>query len=118
MNNTELAGSVIIIEAKEPFVEWLNTISDNADFHLITKYSQESMNMEPQTYLVKELFTQADLQIYLDAHWFKLFKLQLLTWELDSVLWPQQLNRQMFDEWFGVKHSYMVTDLSVESDRE
>lgn len=106
-----LNRSLLIIEMKQPFVDWLNSIRDKEELKKQVVYTLDDVNDELATYLIPEIFDADDFEAFMERFWIMLFELQLSGWMLDEKLWPKQRTRKLFDQWFGLECSTLVHDL-------
>lgn len=103
--------SLLTIEAKAPFVEWLNSIRGEEELNLKLTHTVESVNEEVVAYLIPELVDEEDQELFLERFWVTLFELQLSGWIRDESEWPKKRTRKMFDSWFNCKFGSLVFDL-------
>jgi hypothetical protein len=106
-----LNRSILTIEAKQPFVDWLNSIREEEELEGQIVYTVDDVNDELTAYLIPAIFDSTELEDYLDHAWIMLFDLQLSGWMLEEMLWPQKRTRKMFDQWFSCKCSSLVLDM-------
>ena len=66
---------------------------------------------EPSVYLVEDLDFLEDFAHLIDEYWEWIFQEQLNGWMRDSELWPSELTRGMFLEWFDCELSTMIWDM-------
>lgn len=103
--------SVVILEFKQPYIDWINSIREEEELKKKIVYTMEEINDDPRAYLIPEISDPPDLEIFLERSWIMLFELQLSGWVLDEEPWPRKRTRKMFDQWFNVKCSSLVVDL-------
>ncbi len=103
--------SLLLIQMKQPYVNWANNISDRSKSEKETTHTLENINLEPQSYLIPEISDFEDFESFIDHSWRLLFELQLSGWSTDEKLWPQKRTKKMFNEWFDIKSSSLVIDL-------
>ena len=103
--------SLIIVRVKQPYVEWANHLSDRIESEKSNPYTIQSINEEPGTYLIPEIFDPEELEMYLDRTWILLFEKLLSDWTSDQTLWPKKRTFKMFTDWFEIQCSSVVYDL-------
>lgn len=103
--------SVLIINLKQPYIEWTKTLPDRTDMEKESPPTVEELNADPATYLIPEMLDDADFETYIEHSWVLLFELQLSGWIMDEKLWPKKRTRKMFNDWFDLKYSSLVVDL-------
>jgi len=101
--------SLLIVYAKEPFVEWLCSLpvpSEHADMFLGPK-TLESINRDPPCFLIPN---DCDPQDALE-HYFPIIIHELFSaWSTDENQWPDKFNLRTFKKWFDVKSSMIIHD--------
>jgi hypothetical protein len=103
---------VVVVRAKEPFVEWINRIS--ASEKEPTQFSLAEVNRDPHTFLIPHFDCVADAHEYLVGIKPLLFEMLLGGWYGDPELWPEDRTSEVFDEWFEVSIHTGVVDLAFE----
>ena len=66
---------------------------------------------DPSIYLVEAVECLEDFPDLVDENWEWVFKEQLNGWMRDPDLWPEELTREMFLEWFDCELSTMIWDM-------
>ena len=66
---------------------------------------------EPSIYLVEVVEFLDDFPDIIDKYWECIFQEQLNGWMRDPDLWPEELTRKMFLEWFDCELSTMIWDM-------
>ncbi|SFX31809.1 hypothetical protein [Marinospirillum alkaliphilum] len=102
-----LNRSAISVRLTQPFVDWINSLDASGE----EQVSLEDVNQEATTYLVPELEDEDSLETLLDERYLDILENELLSWEEDTRLWPDQLDRALFDAFIEVEPSFMVFDL-------
>nr|BFD66495.1 hypothetical protein HAGR004_15170 [Bdellovibrio sp. HAGR004] len=103
--------SVLIINLKQPYIEWTKTLPDRTDMEKESPPTVEELNADATSYLIPEMLDDADFETYIEHSWELLFELQLSGWIMDEKLWPKKRTLKMFNEWFDLKCSSLVVDL-------
>jgi hypothetical protein len=90
----------IIIKAKKPFIDWINSIYPE---------NKDSFEMkEANVYLVDAAVE--DIEKWLKMNYSDFFDMELEDWYADEKDWPKKRNYKMFRQWFQVDVSSMVYD--------
>lgn len=101
----EINRSLIIVKAKQPFVEWLNSIDPEDESDL------DDVNDEPTAYLVPEYETNDEQEGIIEWCAEFVFEYELWSWCTDEDLWPVGRDAVMFREWFDVQFHSIVNDV-------
>jgi hypothetical protein len=100
--------SVVIVYAKQPFVEWLNrTLADNVAI--------EEVNEGCPAFLIEDFEYEDDAAEAVYEEWEVYFETWLESWIEDEALWPKERTEERFREWFEVRLHPMVFDRLDES---
>lgn len=102
-----LNRSAISVRLRQPFVDWINSLEDSAG----EQVSLEEVNQEATTYLIPELEDEEALNDLIDERYLDLLENELFSWEEDESLWPEDMDRALFDEFVEIELSFMVFDL-------
>jgi len=100
-----LNRSILIVRAKEPFVQWINSLPDPA--HV----SREQVNRDNTAYLLPDLAYDDEQEELLAQFYDLIFQEQLSGWWTDESAWPQKRDLPTFKEWFDVEFHSAVLDL-------
>jgi hypothetical protein len=103
---------VVIVRAKQPFVEWINRIC--ATEKEPTQFSLEQVNEDPHAFLIPHFECVEDSKEYLREMKPMLFEMLLDGWYRDPGLWPEDRTSEVFDEWFEASLHTGVVDLALE----
>ena len=106
--------SVIIVRAKEPFLNWIQSLPDQIEPDL----TLESLNSDPNAYLVYEILDEESKMEILEMFYKKIFNSELESWWTDSEDWPYVDNLDEFHKWFDVSFCSFVDDLVEEEEPE
>jgi len=101
----EVNRSVFVVRAKEPFLQWLNSLPDPGDFNL------DEVNRDSTAYLLPEFEDDDDMEKLLENYYSFIFEEQLDGWWRDPDSWPSKRDLNTFKEWFDVEFHCMVFDL-------
>lgn len=96
---------VVIIQPKEPFLDWVNT-----DPTLSSPISIEYLQQDCTAILVPDLDSLEDMSDYLESLKPMLFEMELMAWSLDQATWPEEHPNELFDAWFRFQVHSMVWD--------
>ncbi len=66
---------------------------------------------EPSIYLVEAIDFLEDFTLLVDDYWEWIFREQLNGWMRDPDVWPVELTRAMFLEWFDCELATMIWDM-------
>ena len=94
--------SAIIIMAKKPFFDWINTIDPE---NPITKTEEDNV------YLIKEKDDSEEIEKWLKRNFDKIFQNELNDWYTDETVWPQKRTFKLFTEWFEYKTHAIIIDI-------
>ncbi len=97
--------SALIIRPKQPYIDWANSFDDGPEA------SVEQLPKDHSIYLVDCIDELADIDLLVQDHWEWIFQEQLNGWMRDSDLWPEEMTREMFLEWFDCELSTMIWDM-------
>ena len=98
--------AALIVRPKQPYVDWANSMDDGGP-----KADLRHLREDLSIYLVEEIDSLEDLALLIDGYWEWIFHEQLTGWMTDSELWPPELTREMFLEWFDCELSTMIWDM-------
>ncbi|MBE0505731.1 MAG: hypothetical protein IBX50_03310 [Marinospirillum sp.] len=102
-----LNRSAISVRLRQPFVDWINSLEDSAG----EQVSLEEVNQEATTYLISELEDEEALDDLIEERYLDLLENELFSWEEDEALWPDDIDRALFDAFVEIELSFMVFDL-------
>jgi hypothetical protein len=97
-------GGLILIKAKQPFLDWLNGAP------LSTPLTLAEVNQDCTAILVPDFNSTGELMAYIEplkSHW---FENELATWNSNQAAWPRNRTSKLFDQWFEVEIHSMVWD--------
>ena len=106
---SEINRSLIILKAKQPFLDWARTLDDEREELTLAELAEDST-----VYLVPEIWRDSDQQAMLGTCYDILFEEQLAAWWTDEAAWPQPRDLKMFLAWFEVEFHSLVFDLCDE----
>jgi hypothetical protein len=94
---TSIDRCAIIVRARQPFLEWLQSVDPSAD-----RFSLSDLNSEQRIYLTPD----ADVE----AHYLAIFEKELVTWWNAASDWPADLTWELFEQRFDYEVASVVTD--------
>lgn len=100
-----LNRSLLIVKAKEPLRQWINSLPDPDNVTL------EELNEDTTTYLVPEYDDDAHREWVLKKVYKDIFEEQLYGWWADEKDWPTKRDLKTFKQWFHVEFHSMIIDL-------
>lgn len=112
MNSTPhytLNRTVVLLVAKQPFLDWLNSV-DSDDEPLTI----EDLRNDNEVFLIPQFSDNSDSVKWIEKRWNSLFEHMLMGWIEDELVWPQDRSLEMFREWFDIEIHSMAWDLSDE----
>ena len=98
--------SVVVVRPRQPYIDWANSMDDGGPLGNL-----EDMRQDPPAYLVDNVESREDLSRVLDFCWEPIFEEQLGRWMRDPDVWPKQITREIFVEWFDCELYVMVWDV-------
>ncbi len=101
----EINRSVLIVRAKEPFLQWLNSLPDPGKFTL------DEVNLDCTAFLFPDYEDDSEMEKLLEQYYPVIYEEQLDGWWRDQDAWPQKRDLKTFKEWFDVDFHCMVFDL-------
>ena len=108
--------SVVIVKAKQPFVDWINSTNAPGDPTIATI---ENVNNEPNVYLVPEYENDNELKRILPSVIDCIWEEELMSWYIDEATWPKDRSKKKFMEWFELQVASSVMDIAGDPlDRE
>ncbi len=99
--------SAVLLIARQSFIDWINRCPD-PDLEM----TLEDLNDEPTVYLIPEQDGRPD--DWLRRHFQKLFEEELESWCTDESLWPKDRSYAVFRQFFDVRFSSLVVDMTSE----
>lgn len=104
----EVNRSVFLLIPLVPFWNWLGDIGvDTQDFTLA------DLQADANSYLISPCDDAAQVWEEIGSRFEEIFAAELADWCEDERLWPQMLP-DVFQEWFDIRLSTIVSDLSAE----
>jgi len=97
--------SVVIVKARQPFLQWLRSLPDPADVTL------EQVNQDNASYLLPDYETDNEGKEILRQYFDLIFEEQLAGWWRDETAWPSRRDLATFMQWFDVEFHSVVLDL-------
>ena len=106
---SEVNRSVFIVVPREPFWQWLSNLPHSELGDLTLAELQQDAN----SYLVPACQNIDEVWDEIEARTETIFAAELADWCDDESYWPD-LTAELFNEWFNVQISSIVTDLADE----
>ncbi len=103
----EVNRGVLVLKAKEPYLDWVNATDDEGVVRTLDEVSQDCT-----AYLTPEIEDDDELRGLLEQIYDLLFELELVGWVQDEAQWPANRDFPTFLEWFDVEFHSMVLDLA------
>ncbi|WP_114417313.1 hypothetical protein [Marinospirillum perlucidum] len=102
-----LNRSAISVKLRQPFVDWINSIDGGEE-----EMTLEEVNQEATIYLVPELEDDEEsLEALLEERYLDILENELFSWEEDENNWPEELDRNLFDDFIRIELAFMAFDL-------
>ena len=108
----QLDRNVAIVRPEQPFLDWLNGLSEYAPLEL----ELEQLQQDCTALLIPQFEDEDEAVTFVCKLWDPLFEAELGDWTDDRVLWPQGRSIEMFMEWFSIEIHTTLVDL-VEDDQ-
>ena len=99
--------TALTVIPKQPYIRWANSLDDDGP-----KLDVHDPHYEPTVYLIDEVTGDAALDSALRRYCPQVFGNELANWHLLEEDWPQKRDFRTFRDWFEVKVSTIVLDLS------
>ncbi len=97
--------SILIVRAKQPFLEWLRSLPDPANITL------DEVNSDNTAYLIQDYKSDDEREKILTHCYDLVFEDQLAGWWRDETDWPEIRDMETFKEWFDIEFHSLVIDL-------
>lgn len=98
--------AAVIVRLKEPFINWINSVDP---YDSRSKVTLEEANEDRTVYLIDD--SEADhVDEWVSLNFRQLFECELEDWYQDESLWPQHIDRQLFDAWCEIECHTVVVD--------
>ena len=98
---------VIVIKAKEPFLDWVNRTDESGVALTLNEVRQDCT-----AYLIPEVGDDEELQEFVELNYQLLFEQELEGWVRNEDEWPANRDLHTFLEWFDVEFHSEVVDLA------
>ena len=103
----EVIRSVLVLVPQAPFWNWLSHLPDID----LDGLELEDLQADSNAYLIDPVDEEEEAWEMISAKVDTIFSAELADWCEDSSLWPD-LHPDIFFEWFDVRLSSILTDLS------
>ena len=104
----EVNRSVFLLIPLDPFWNWLQSLSID-----LSEYSLEDLQADANAYLGYPCDYADEVWDEIEARFEEIFAAELADWCEDESEWPD-LHPDIFNEWFDIQLSTVVTDLTAE----
>jgi len=98
--------SAVIVRLKMPFINWINTADPNDKRSSVTL---EEANEDRTVYLIDDAEAE-HVEEWVDLNYMQLFECELEDWYQDETLWPQDIDKALFDAWCQIECHTVVVD--------
>lgn len=105
----EVNRSMFLLMPLEPFWNWLQSLPDID----LSDMSLETLQADANAYLVNPCDTAEEVWAEIEGRFEDIFAAELADWCEDESEWPD-LHPDIFNEWFDIQLSTIITDLSTE----
>jgi len=102
-----LNRSLLIVRARQPFLDWLRSLPDPIDGDT----TLDLINEDATAYLIPDYEDEDEYAAVLCEAFDPIFEHQLSGWWLDENDWPRNRTVEMFHAWFAIESHVMVEDL-------
>jgi hypothetical protein len=99
--------AALTVIPKQAYVDWANTV-----FKSEPQLDANDPHQEYTVYLINEVDDEAGITRAIRRHYPYIFEQELAAWCGDTRAWPQRRDYRAFKNWFDVKVSSVVLDLS------
>lgn len=103
-----LDRSALCIWAKEPFVEWLNTLPDKPDE---VTFTLEGVVADPGLYLIPAIADEGEVDAMLATLTPTIFLKEFERWCENPEWWPKDVELEDVDDWFDYQLFFEASDL-------
>lgn len=105
-------SGLIILLPKRPVLDWIMRVDPNPPV-----ISLAELRSDPDGFLVSQraIASEADAEKWVHRRWKMFFELFLYDWYPEESWWPKARNLKIFRQWFDIRYSSMIWDLSDES---
>lgn len=98
--------AAVIVRLKAPFINWINTVDP---YDKRSSVTIEEANEDRTVYLIDD--AEADhVDEWVSLNFMQLFECELEDWYQDETLWPQKIDRELFDAWCEIECHTVVVD--------
>lgn len=101
---------VIVIKPKQPFLDWLNQLSNEEDEE---SYELDDLREDCTTVLIPDLPSLEEMEAFINPLKPDLFEQELANYAEDARDWPDDVTARAFDEWFDLEVHSMVYDAAA-----
>lgn len=94
----------LIIERKQPFVDWINSCPENDG-----EVTIQEVNERKNVYLIPDIIGEPDN--WIRRNFKRIFENELYEWFTDDFLWPEKRTFREFKQFFKYEYSSMVIEM-------
>lgn len=106
MFNRSINRSVLVVRAKEPFLDWILSLPEPSE-----NLTLEEINDDNTVYLIPEYEEEDEREKLLTKKYKQIFVELLEDWCRDEKYWPKTRNITTFKKWFDVEFHSLAIDL-------
>lgn len=88
----------LAVKPREAFLEWARYIPP-----FFPELSLEELCEDPNVYLFSGCKTRDECLEHFEKCYRIIFENELRSWHDDAELWPKNLSREMFEQWFDIQ---------------
>lgn len=92
-----------VVKPQKPFFDWLKYFYPEMDFSSPIK--------DYNFYLIREMDSNEEAMEWLEDNFDQIFSNELLDWNTNESIWPQNRTWKVFKEWFDVDICSMILDM-------
>jgi len=104
----EVERSLVVVRAKRPFLDWIESLPDPGHFTL------EEINKDSSAFLLPEYEDDFEKDRLIRKYFPVIFEEMLKGWWQVPGDYPSERNLKMFGDWFEVEFHSLVFDLADE----
>jgi hypothetical protein len=98
--------AAVILKCKDALIRWVNASDPHDDNPGVTL---RDANEDRTVYLIREDDAEK-IEEWIALHFKVPFESELEGWYTDESLWPQNIDRKLFEEWFEVECHTVLAD--------
>lgn len=98
--------AAVLVRLKKPFINWINTVDP---YDTRSSVTLEEANEDRTVYLIDDAEAE-HVEEWIDLNFMQLFECELEDWYQDETLWPQNIDKNLFDAWCEIECHTVVVD--------